>query len=86
MSDFYRVAAGGSDNDCKCQACVFWTIVFVEKGEEIEIGQSWQGVLGKNTAEDICDLMNMAFDAGQETVVATERKILAESTSGVGKE
>jgi hypothetical protein len=27
--------------------------------------------------------MNMAFNAGQEMVVATERKVLSESTSGV---
>jgi hypothetical protein len=67
-SSFYRVTEEIRDEAyCKCQACVMWTIVFQENGEEVEIGQSWQGVLGHDAAQDICDLMNMAYDAGCES-------------------
>ena len=67
-TSFYRVEEEvRSDADCGCPQCVMWTIVYEDKeGEIVEIGQSWQGPLGKEAADDICDLMNMAYDAGCE--------------------
>jgi hypothetical protein len=41
--------------------------VVYDDGEPIEIGQAWQGDLGKEAAEDVCDLMNMAYAAGCES-------------------
>jgi hypothetical protein len=66
-SSFYRVEEEvRSPADCACPQCVLWTIVYDEAGEPVEIGRSWQGPLGKEAADDICDLMNMAYDAGRE--------------------
>jgi hypothetical protein len=67
--DFYRVEevirpAG----NCECPACVLWTIVY-DDGEPTEIGTQWQGEDGKELAEDICELMNMAFDRGAESTL-----------------
>ncbi len=63
---FYRVEVQGRPPDeCKCANCVLWTVVY-DDGEPVEIGQAWQGDLGKESAEDICDLMNMAYEAGTE--------------------
>ena len=70
---FYKVKK--SENHVGgCQHCghdVMWTITYTElvgeAPEEIEIGTSWQGEEGLELAEDICELMNMAFDAGQES-------------------
>lgn len=63
---FYRVEEQiRSESECKCPGCVLWTIVF-DDPEPTEIGTAWQGDEGKEVAEDICDLMNMAFDAGRE--------------------
>ncbi len=61
----YRVEDCGDPGECNhCgQACEMWTIVYDdENGEPTEIGQSWGH---KETAEDICDLMNMAYLEGQ---------------------
>lgn len=64
---FYRVEEViRSKSDCACPACVMWTVVCDEDGEPTEICTSWQGEEGKETAEDICDLMNMAFARGIE--------------------
>lgn len=71
MSEFYRVEGEErSDTTCKCPECLMWTIVF-DDGEPTEIGTSWQGEAGKEAAEDVCDLMNMAYDAGQESRQST---------------
>lgn len=64
---FYRVESTGDPGECMhCQqACEMWTIVFDNDGEPTEVGESWGH---KETAEDICDLMNMAYDAGREAL------------------
>lgn len=59
--------------------------------EKVDIGQSWGGPEGKESAEDVCDLMNMAFDAGQESVqqthgIATHRKWMTERAEWLKKE
>ena len=64
---FYRVEevilpAG----NCTCPNCQQWTIVFEDAGEPTEIGNFWQGDDGKEQAEDICDLMNDAYDLGYD--------------------
>lgn len=63
---FYRVENAGDPSECgHChQACDMWTIVFEHEGEPTEIGSAWGD---KEMVEAICDLMNMAFDAGRET-------------------
>lgn len=63
---FYRVEKTDDSGEClNCkQACTMWTIVFDEGGEPTEIGQSWGD---REMADDICDLMNMAYDAGLES-------------------
>jgi len=66
MSEFYRVEEQlRSEAECKCPNCVMWTVLY-DDGEPIDIGTAWQGDDGKEAADDICDLMNMAFDAGRE--------------------
>lgn len=66
---FYRVEECiRSAADCQCDACKQWTIVY-DDGEPTEIGTSWQGSEGKELAEDICELMNMAFDRGAESTL-----------------
>jgi len=72
---FYRVEAaeGGCEH---CGHDKFWDIVFTENGETCATGQSWGD---KEHAEDICDLMNMAYDRGQESQIdnAEEAKLIA---------
>lgn len=66
---FYRVEEViRSAADCPCAACQEWTIVY-EDPDLTEIGSSWKGEAGREVAEDICDLMNMAFETGQEHAV-----------------
>lgn len=63
---FYRVEEViRTQGECECPACQQWTIVY-DLPEPTEIGTSWQGEDGKEMAEDICNLMNMAYDAGKE--------------------
>lgn len=63
---FYRVEEQGRPPDeCQCANCKLWTVVF-DDGEPTEIGTAYQGDAGKEAAEDVCDLMNMAYDAGRE--------------------
>ncbi len=61
---FYRVE---QDDYCVCNTChqdaPNWTIVSGTGDDECGIGQSWGD---KETADDICDLMNMAYDRGRE--------------------
>lgn len=81
MAAFYRVEEQArAETECKCPACVLWTVVY-DDGEPTEIGTSWQGEAGKEAAQDICDLMNMAFDAGSEgrdQLVAALRGLMPE--------
>lgn len=64
--DFYRVELTATGQpECQCENCQLWTVVY-DDGEPTEIGTSWQGADGKEAAQDVCDLMNMAFDAGKE--------------------
>jgi hypothetical protein len=63
---FYRVEEQGRPPDeCQCANCKLWTVVY-DDGEPTEIGTAYQGDAGKEAAEDICDLMNMAYDDGRE--------------------
>lgn len=66
---FYRVEPEPiGAGECGCANCQQWTVVYdAPGGGPTAIGTSWQGDAGKETAEDVCDLMNMAFDAGRET-------------------
>jgi len=58
----YRVAQDrGACEHCKRGA--YWTIVSGEGDAEIGIGSAWAD---RELANDICELMNMAFDAGRE--------------------
>lgn len=75
MSDFYQVQkAANSPTDCACDACALWTITYREHGdtEDTELSQSWQGSVGKETAEDVCNWMNMAFEQALELPVPTQ--------------
>lgn len=57
----YRVVADDSYEPCKhCGSGTWWTI---ESNEGVGIGTSWGDA---EQANDICDLMNMAYDAGLE--------------------
>jgi hypothetical protein len=65
-SYYYQVKmAAGEDGCSHCGGGKMWAIVYVEHGqtEETEIGQTFGD---KNLADDICDLMNMAYEAGME--------------------
>jgi hypothetical protein len=65
---FYRVELSATGQPtCQCDNCQLWTIAY-EDSEPTEIGTSWQGADGKEVAQDICDLMNMAYDRGRESV------------------
>lgn len=65
-SNYYRVEESPRAADaCQCENCKLWTVAY-DDGEPTEIGTSWQGEAGREAAGDICDLMNMAFDAGLE--------------------
>jgi len=71
-NDFYRVELAATDQSaCQCENCQLWTVTYFDS-EPTEIGQSWQGADGKEAAQDVCDLMNMAFEAGRE---AREQKV-----------
>lgn len=78
--DYYRVkmATGIDVEGCAhCGAGKQWSIVYVEHGatEETEIGQSFGD---RELADDICDLMNMAYEAGLElTMNLDQQKRLA---------
>jgi len=65
MSEFYRVERAATQPECQCANCVLWTVVYDDQ-EPTEIGTSFEGELGLESAEETRDLMNMAFEAGQE--------------------
>lgn len=71
---YYKVEKSANHTD-GCQHCghdVMWTITYTDpSGEPIEIGTSWQGEEGMELAEDICELMNMAYEAGREASPAS---------------
>jgi len=57
---FYRVVAQVGSKACKhCGHGGYWTVAYTGgDGEETEIGTSWAD---QETAQDVCDLMNMAY-------------------------
>lgn len=68
QSDFFRVEEQERDpGACQCPGCKLWTVAY-EDGEPTEIGTAYQGGAGKEAAEDVCDLMNMAYDLRGEEV------------------
>jgi hypothetical protein len=72
---YYNVEmAAGEDGCSHCGAGKMWAIVYVEHGqtEKTEIGQTFAD---RELADDICDLMNMAYESGLELAdVDTEGK------------
>jgi hypothetical protein len=69
---YYSVKmAAGEDGCAHCGAGKMWAIVYVEHGqtEETEIGQTFGD---RERADDICDLMNMAYESGLEIAGAGE--------------
>lgn len=77
MADHYRVELSAGDEGCAhCGQGQQWTVVSGQGEEAIEIGTSWGD---KEHAEDICDLMNMAYDAGKEAETSNveEDKLVA---------
>lgn len=75
---FYRVdVAVGKEGCLYCGHDAYYTITYEDEGERVEIGTSWSD---QECAQDICDLMNMAYDAGREAdpaVNAEEAKLVA---------
>lgn len=64
--DFYRVVAEADKAECcTCkQHAPLYTIEWTEpSGEPCTVGSSWGD---EELANDICELMNMAYVAGQE--------------------
>lgn len=65
---YYQVKmAAGEDGCSHCGAGKMWAIVYVEHGqtEETEVGQTFGD---HDLAEDICDLMNMAYESALECI------------------
>jgi hypothetical protein len=63
---YYNVVmAAGEDRCSHCGGGKMWAIVYVEHGqtEETELGQTFGD---RHLADDVCDLMNMAYEAGME--------------------
>jgi hypothetical protein len=67
-SGYYRVKMAAGEDGCEhCGAGKMWAIVYIEHGdtEETEVGQTFGD---RGLADDICDLMNMAYEAGLEAI------------------
>lgn len=64
MTDFYRVEEENENGCDKCGHGCYWTIVSGEGDSEIGIGTSWGD---KELADDVCDLMNQAYESGRES-------------------
>jgi hypothetical protein len=65
---FYRVEVDSSMKGCEqCNHGTYWTIVYDEDScdDAVAIGTSWAD---RELAEDICDLMNMAYERRQRAV------------------
>lgn len=82
----YRVEK--ENEGCKhCGHGDYWTIVSGTGDDEIGIGTSWGD---RELADDICDLMNDAFAAGQEdsnpALNAEEQKLIEFFLSPEGKD
>jgi len=70
----YRVdIADGQEGCTHCSAGAFYTVVYTDDdaGDVTEIGTSWAD---RELAEDICDLMNMAYEAGREASDAAAQR------------
>jgi len=68
VSEYYKVEPADGPKPCEhCGQGGFWTIISGPLGDETAIGSAWAD---RELVEDICDLMNMAFDAGMETALA----------------
>ena len=61
--EFYKVVPDDPKACTTCGRVQFWTIVYGVGEEETAIGTSW---VDHELATDICELMNMAYDAGTE--------------------
>jgi len=60
---FYRVEVDDIAEGCShCHAGRCWTVVYGHGEDETAIGIAWDD---EEEAEDICALMNQAFEAGQ---------------------
>src|ERR1700691_2555597 len=62
---FYNVTVQDGTEGCvTCGHGRLWTVLYTGgDGEETEIGTSWDDA---EAAQDVCDLMNMAYDAGKD--------------------
>jgi hypothetical protein len=81
---FYRIELTATGQPtCQCENCQLWTVVY-DDGEPTEIGTSWQGADGQETAEDICDLMNLAYYTGR-TSIETARVLLHDASAQTGE-
>src|SRR5882762_2406462 len=79
--DPYRVEPSANQTGvCPCGHDTQWTITWQEswQKERTEASQSWGGLAGKELAEDICELMNVAFEHSAEVEHDAE---VAESAS-----
>lgn len=64
--DQYYQLAVQEDGCHNCGHGTMWTVFYKdEKGEPVEIGQAWGD---QDLTQDVCDLMNMAYDRGRETL------------------
>ena len=64
---FYRVGLAASLKGYKlCEREPMYTVVSGPKDDPTGIGTSWGC---EELAIDVCDLMNMAYDAGQENAL-----------------
>lgn len=68
----YRVVLDTVQHSAARGDVVFYTIVSDTDEGEMDVGTSWGD---KDTAHDICDLMNMAFDAGVDFERALENDV-----------
>lgn len=79
MSDHYRLVEDdlGTDGCKHCGHGFMWTLESGHGGNEIRIGTSWGD---KELAQDICELMNDAYESGRESdpaINAEESKLVA---------
>lgn len=71
----YRVERRAGDTS-GCNHCGHdqqWTIVEGHGDDAIEDGTSWGGPEGKELAEEICERMNDAFEAGRQVGMEAAR-------------
>lgn len=83
LIEAYRVEPSANQTGvCPCGHDMQWTITWQEswQKERTEASQSWGGLAGKKLADDICELMNMAFEHGAEV---EHDAAVAESASSV---